>query len=69
MKSNFYYAKIGGSFINYLNLFNKPFRLKNTKIEKDSILYNDREIEIIKEIHPEIIKYAEISTNAGRADR
>ena len=75
MISNFYYyAKINGSFINYLNLFSEagPIRLKNTKLEKESIVYTNQDINRLKQIHPEIeieIKYEEISAYTRRANR
>lgn len=52
---NFYYAKIRGSFINYLNLLTgDPIRLKDTKNEKESIVYSLQEIKILTTLHPEI---------------
>ena len=54
-KTNYYFAKIRGSYINYLNLFSeKPMRLRNTTIEKESIVYTISDIKRIKMLHPEV---------------
>lgn len=71
IRNNYYYAKVRGSFINYLNLFSdNPIRLKNTIHEKESILYSDQEIKKLLKIHPEIeIEYEEISAYTRRTNR
>jgi hypothetical protein len=68
MKSNYYYAKIKGSFINYLNLHSyEPIRLRNTTIEKESILYSIDDLIKLKTLHPQIEIYEKISSYSGRA--
>jgi len=54
-RTNYYFAKIRGSYINYLNLFSqKPMRLRNTTNEKESIVYTISDIKRIKMLHPEV---------------
>ena len=57
--NNYYYAKIKGLFINYLNLFSteKPLRLKNTTLESESILYTKEDIRKLKQLHPNLRGY------------
>jgi len=53
--NNYYYAKIRGSYINYLNLLSdKPIRLKNTTNEKESIIYTVNDLKRLIVLHPEI---------------
>jgi len=54
-RNNYYFAKIRGSYVNYLNLFSqKPMRLRNTTNEKESIVYTANDIRRIKTLHPEV---------------
>lgn len=58
----FYFAKIGGFYVNYLNIFSKEkiLRLKNTILERESLLYTNDQIRKLKKIHPNLkgfIKY------------
>jgi len=58
MRNNYYFAKIRGSYVNYLNLFsNDPIRLRDTTNEKESILYTDADIKKIVMLNPEIEIY------------
>lgn len=55
MRNNYYFAKIRGSYINYLNLFSDdPIRLRDTTNEKESILYTDADTKKIIMLNPEI---------------
>ena len=55
MRNNYYFAKIRGSYINYLNLFsNNPIRLRDTTNEKESIVYTIDDIKKIIMLNPEI---------------
>jgi hypothetical protein len=49
-----YYAKLNGEYINILNLFNNPFRLRNSKYDRDAICYTEDETKILKRVYPEI---------------
>ncbi len=63
MKS--YYAQVDNHFVNYL--FRKDMsyiRLKNTTKFLDTIIYTENQIEVLKEIHPDLIKLC-----YGRATR
>lgn len=54
-RNNYYFAKIRGSYVNYLNLFSqKPMRLRNTTNEKESIVYTANDIRRIKTLHTEV---------------
>jgi predicted RNA binding protein YcfA (HicA-like mRNA interferase family) len=53
MRNNYYFVKIRGSYVNYLNLFSEPMRLRNTTIEKESIVYTANDIRKIIPLHPE----------------
>ena len=49
-----YYAKLNGEYINILNLYNNPFRLRNSKYDRDAICYTENESKILKRVYPEI---------------
>ena len=49
-----YYAKINNEYINILNLFTNPFRLRNSKYDRDAICYTEDEIKILKRVYPQI---------------
>ena len=49
-----YYAKINNEYVNILNLFTKPFRLRNSKYDRDAICYTEDEIKILKRVYPQI---------------
>jgi len=49
-----YYAKLNGEYINILNLYNNPFRLRNSKYDRDAICYTEDETKILKRVYPEI---------------
>jgi hypothetical protein len=49
-----YYAKLNGEYINILNLYNNPFRLRNSKYDRDAICYTENETKILKRVYPEI---------------
>lgn len=55
----YYYAKIGSLYINYLNIFSseKILRLKNTILERESLLYTGEQIKELKKIHPNLKGY------------
>ena len=55
----YYYAKIKGFYVNYLNIFSteKILRLKNTILERESLLYTSQEIKELKKIHPNLKGY------------
>jgi hypothetical protein len=49
-----YLAKLNGEYINILNLYNNPFRLRNSKYDRDAICYTENETKILKRVYPEI---------------
>jgi hypothetical protein len=49
-----YYAKINNEYINILNLFTNPFRLRNSKYDRDAICYTEDETKILKRVYPQI---------------
>ena len=49
-----YYAKINGEYINILNLFTNPFRLRNSKYDRDAICYTEDEAKILKHVYPDV---------------
>ena len=49
-----YYAKLNSEYINVLNLYNNPFRLRNSKYDRDAICYTEDETKILKRVYPEI---------------
>jgi len=53
MRNKYYFVKIRGSYVNYLNLFSEPMRLRNTTIEKESIVYTANDVRKIITLHPE----------------
>jgi hypothetical protein len=68
-----YYAKINDEYINILNLLNNPFRLRNSKYDRDAICYTEDEVKILKHVYPEIqleiFKLYKRESNATRNKR
>lgn len=49
-----YYAKLNNEYVNILNLFTNPFRLRNSKYDRDAICYTKDETKILLRVYPEI---------------
>ena len=49
-----YYAKINGYYINIISLKTNPYRLRNTKNERESICYTLEECRILMRVYPTI---------------
>lgn len=68
-----YYAKINNEYINILNLFTNPFRLRNSKYDRDAICYTEDECKILKRVYPsiefEIFKLYKRQNNVTRNKR
>jgi hypothetical protein len=48
------YAKINGYYINIISLKTNPYRLRNTKNEREAIIYTEDECRILMRVYPEI---------------
>jgi hypothetical protein len=49
-----YYAKLNGEYLNIISLTTNPFRLRNSKYDRDAICYTEDETKILKRVYPEI---------------
>jgi hypothetical protein len=49
-----YYAKLNGEYINIICLTTNPFKLRNSKYDRDAICYTEDEIKILKRVYPTI---------------
>lgn len=49
-----YLAKLNGEYINIICLKTNPFRLRNTKHERDAICYTEFETKILRRTYPNI---------------
>lgn len=55
IKEKYYYAKVDYGFINYL--FRKDLtymRLPDTKLLKNTITYNSKQIKVLRKLHPDL---------------
>ena len=49
-----YYAKLNGEYLNIISLTTNPFRLRNSKYDRDAICYTENECKILKHVYPNI---------------
>jgi hypothetical protein len=49
-----YYAKLNGYYINIISLRTNPYRLRNTRNEREAICYTEDECKILKRVYPGI---------------
>jgi hypothetical protein len=49
-----YYAKLNGEYINIISLTTNPFRLRNSKYDRDAICYTEIEARILRRTYPDI---------------
>ena len=49
-----YLAKLNGEYINIICLKTNPFRLRNSKYDRDAICYTQDEARILRRIYPNI---------------
>ena len=49
-----YYAKINNYYLNIICLRSKPFRLRDTFKDTDSICYTENECKILRHVYPNI---------------
>ena len=49
-----YYAKLNGEYINIICLTTNPFKLRNTKYDRDAICYTEIEARILRRTYPDI---------------
>lgn len=55
-KEKYYYAKVDFEYINYL--FRKDLtymRLPDTRLLKNTIIYNNEQIKVLRKLHPDLI--------------
>jgi len=46
-----YYAKLNGEYLNIISLTTNPFRLRNSKYDRDAICYTEDETKILKRVY------------------
>jgi len=49
-----YLAKLNGEYINIICLTTNPFKLRNTKYDRDAICYTENELIILRRTYPQI---------------
>jgi hypothetical protein len=49
-----YLAKLNGEYINIICLTTNPFKLRNTKYDRDAICYTEIEARILRRTYPDI---------------
>jgi hypothetical protein len=49
-----YLAKLNGEYINIICLTTNPFKLRNTKYDRDAICYTEIESRILRRTYPDI---------------
>ena len=68
-----YYAKLNGEYINIICLLTNPFRLRNSKYDRDAICYTEIEAIILRRTYPliefEIFKLYKRNRNVTRNKR
>ena len=65
-----YYAKLNGEYINIICLTTNPFKLRNSKYDRDAICYTENESIILRRTYPliefEIFKLYKRNRNVTR---
>jgi hypothetical protein len=50
----YYFARVNFHYVNVINLASKPLKLKDCMAQKEAIVYDEKEIDVLKKFYPNL---------------